>query len=129
VALRFAGRSASIVPLPFRLRLRHDTEGALGGGVEPPPNEEIAGQPLAAIVALERAHGGTIEMSRVSPSDAFQTLFSHGLCFSTHELERMAVMVERYLALAATVPMYRATTTGLEHLGDLVDSIEAELVR
>ena len=127
VVLRFTGRSASIVPLPFKLRPTYEAEAVLGGLVKPPPNDEIAGLPLAAIVALERSQGGVSEMSRVSPLDAFQTLFSHGLCFSTHEHERLAIMVDRYLALAASVPMYRATTTGLMHLGDLTDRIEAEL--
>ena len=127
VVLRFAGRSASIVPLPFKLRPTYEAEFVLGGLVKPPPNDEIAGQPLAAVVALERSHGADSDVSRVLPSDTFQTLFSHGLSFSEHDRERMAVMTERYLALAATVPTYRARTTGLNHLDALIDRIEAEL--
>ena len=79
------------------------------------------------IVALERSQGADSDVSRVLPSDAFQTLFSHGLSFSEHDRERMAVMTERYLALAATVPTYRPTTTGLNHLDALIDRIEGEL--
>lgn len=136
VALRFLGdnptivQNATVIQLPFTLRLSADARAALGDEAELRPIEEIAGQPLAAVVALERvgAGEGFTELERVPQMAAFKKLFSHGLCFSRHQRERMALMIDHYLALAATVPVYRAgLPSDLRRLADAVDKIEAGL--
>jgi hypothetical protein len=102
---------------------------ALSAAVEaPPPGDEIAGKPLAAIVVLERV-AATVAFSpplRLPPLTAFQELFANGLCFSDYDRGRVALMVERYLGLASTVPVYRASVgRDLDHLSELLDGIEA----
>lgn len=129
VALRFTGPIATIVPLPFAPRLSAAAEVALSAAVEaPPPGDEIAGKPLAAIVVLERV-AATVAFSpplRLPPLTAFQELFANGLCFSDYDRGRVALMVERYLGLASTVPVYRASVgRDLDHLSELLDGIEA----
>ncbi|MGI8429749.1 MAG: hypothetical protein ACR2OB_10695 [Solirubrobacteraceae bacterium] len=130
VALEFGGRSASVVPLPFVPRLSEAALARLGAAVKPPLNQEIAGQPLAAIVALKRLAdpGARPEVSRLAPLDAFKVVFSHGLCFNQHDRARMAIMLEHYLGLAAVVPAYRAAiATDFDLLPAVLDGIESAL--
>jgi hypothetical protein len=128
VALRFVGGSATVRPLPFAPRLSDAARATLEADVYISPNEEIGGQPLSAVVALDRAAtpAGRADVARMGQLDGFKALFSHALCFSEYEQARMSLMVQRYLRLVATVPTYRTTVgNDLTRLPELLDRVEA----
>jgi hypothetical protein len=126
--LRFVGGSATVRPLPFAPRLSDAARATLEADVYISPNEEIGGQPLSAVVALDRAAtpAGRADVARMGQLDGFKALFSHALCFSEYEQARMSLMVQRYLRLVATVPTYRTTVgNDLTRLPELLDRVEA----
>jgi hypothetical protein len=127
--------SARAVPLPFALRLRHasaaffgcDARGPLGSPPSPAITEQ--GSRLVTLCVLERRDisdvAVEVEVSRVSGVAAFAAIAAHAYCFSLKDEARRHRMVERYLALAARVPVLRVRYgSDLMRLSELIDAVE-----
>jgi hypothetical protein len=66
-----------------------------------------------------------VTVERVSPSSAFPRLLGHAYCFSLQDAERKRRMIERYLDLAARVPIFELRfQAGLDHLDKMLDALE-----
>ena len=117
VAVGFRDSSVVAFPLPFELHLRpraaqffgpvRPTAGA--GSLAGPADRSAA--PLAAVCVLSRCeedldddHGVRIEQLRAS--EAIPALLAQAYCFSLEDLDRKRRMVERYMLLAARVPVF-----------------------
>ena len=105
LAFEAGGDGVDAFPLPFRLRLRDEAQEAL-------QLPEIAARgsgggrgPLAAVVILTPADVDVAQLSTLAAADAFGTLMPHAYCFSLEEGKE--ALVEAYLALARTVPVWR----------------------
>jgi len=132
VAFELGGQGARALPLPFSLRLR-DTSAAYYG-VEPDSFRLGEPQPaaLAALCVLERvkdagnASGARVE--RLSAAEAFSSLLAHAYCFSLEDVERKERMLRTYMALAGSVPVFRAgLEAGLERVPAMLDTIERKI--
>lgn len=120
---RIAVSGARIAPLPFRPRLRAGTIDFLAHPLEGHPAPE-SGEALAAILALE---DGPPAVARKAPAEAFAALLACAFRFAPDRPARKRRMVEKYLALAATVPVYRfASPRRFDHLPEAARAI-AEL--
>lgn len=124
------GRGIEVVPLPFELRLRHNSakhfarpskrevnvsEGSLRAG---------ARAPLAAVVVLSQG-APALEVARLSPGAAFKALLAQSQTFGVDAAARKGAMIRAYMDLAASVPVYQLSyPAGLEHLGALCDEVE-----
>jgi hypothetical protein len=61
---------------------------------------------VAVVCALEpRLAVSTVEVERLSPARAFPLLLAHAYCFSLQDAAPKRSMLDRYLALAARVPV------------------------
>ena len=114
-------------PLPFRLRLREEAQKAL----QLPPiaaRGDGARGRLAAVVILTPADVEVAKLSTLAASDAFGTLMPHAYCFSLEEGKQ--ALVEAYLALARTVPVWRLDyPQRLDRLDETVAVLDAVLDR
>jgi hypothetical protein len=85
---------------------------------------------LAAVVLLDRrsSEAGDIDVRRLAEVAALEELLPHGFRFSLTNPERKRRMMEFYLRLVSTVPIFRARfPSGLERLPSVVEKIEGVL--
>lgn len=103
-----------VLRLPFTISPARGLAAVLEAGearlVEDSSETVENGDPvaLAGVFVLERpldASAGVHELVPLSPADAFPHLLYHGHCFSYGNPQRTQLMVERYLHLAAHVPV------------------------
>jgi len=137
VVLSSDGATTS-VPLPFEVRLR-DSANRLFEGSLPRPlrltrnhrGDQGHEQParVHAICVLERQAGTAMPgVERIEPASAFRTLLTHAHEFDPHDAVRRATMLERYLGIAATVPVYRiAFQPGQGSFSNLLDTLVHEV--
>lgn len=120
---------AQTLAVPFRLRV--EGSPSAGGGEatmrwpEPGPLE-LAPAPLAALCVLRRLEpSGRSEISRLPAVGAVGALLPHAYCFSLADPERKRLMMQRYIDLAARVPVYAVSiASGLDKLPVVLDLIE-----
>lgn len=128
LAFRGTGDLVDALTLPFRLRPR-------GGPADATPSPEAAAGgaggdslPLAAVVVLAPAEVEAPQAERLGAADAFGTLMPHAYCFALEE--RKEELVDAYLALAQSVPVWRLSYPQRpDRLGELADTVEALLPR
>lgn len=124
------------IAVPFRLRLRPASAEHFGRPARSSRSfDELAEwtlerAPIAAVIVLVRQPGPrSIELLRLDPGAALTALLAHGYSFSLRDEERKAAMLRQYLALAAALPILEFRyPTGLEHLDEMVDRLEEEVV-
>jgi hypothetical protein len=126
VALEPSGPVPLVIPLPFYLRLRAPSKAhfSVDGILAPEdvPREEL---PLAAVVILERAPVAAPDVQRLDPADAFRSVLAQAYDFGLADPARRRRMVDGYLSLASTVPVFRATVPDdLRKLDSSLDAIE-----
>jgi hypothetical protein len=122
VAFRVADGSAEAMPLPYSLRLRPETvrhfdHKAPGVVSTPEP------APLAAVAVLERGEGPVL-IEQVE-TDALSLLLDHAYVFDFEDPLQKRKLVETYMDLIQTRPIYRVRVApDLGALDLLLDELE-----
>jgi hypothetical protein len=121
VQFSIEGAGVEAIPLPFTLRLKHDS-AEFFGSVEPMSVAQSSPDRLDAIYVLERAPAETVR--QLDPVDAFPAVLTHAYCFDLGDTERKRRMMDMYLRLAVQVPTFHVgVPKGLDHVETVVDSI------
>ncbi len=138
VALDIAGATVTTERLRFAARLRPPTAALFGLGpgrarLDAPGGEPEGDRaPLVAVCLLERERDGDRDrmLTPVRPALAFPRVLAHAFCFRFGDSGRKRVMIERYLSLAARVPVFEISVPhGLDLLPALLDVIERAIGR
>jgi hypothetical protein len=138
VAIGLRRPSAIAFSLPFEIRLRpravafFRTARQAAAAVSIPVPRELADQraaPLAAVLVLSRHDEGaddrSVHIERLQPTAALPALLAHAYCFSLEDPDLKRRMVERYMALAARVPVYALRfRPGFDLLSRVLDQVE-----
>ena len=125
------------VPTPFKLRLRPPVATFFGltatpaCGQDEPSREPV---PLAGVLLLERVSASTseraLELLRLSASDAFVRALRHVNCFSFRDSVQKRRLLDNYLALVASVPVFTLRfASDLARLPEVVDALAAAIDR
>lgn len=127
-ALAFEVRDGSVaaLPLPFSLRLRPESVRHFewDGRAEVSTPEPAA---LCAVAILERSAQEPV-LERLGP-DALPLLVDHAYVFDADREADKRAMVEQYMELISTVPVYRVRLTpGLDSLPHVLDELEREVL-
>jgi hypothetical protein len=130
VVLDIDREEAVALPVPFRLGLRSDATAFLApedGDQDAAEHAPSRSQVLALIVLqpLDRHNGSLIDVRRLAPTDAFTALLPHAYYFRLSDQARNALMLDRYLHVASSVPtFYVRYRLGLGHISAVLDEIE-----
>jgi len=121
-------------PLPFEIRLRPAAvsffdNGSTAVSIAGRDGQRQPGQrpALAAICILGRATGlgDGVSVERLPPSAAFSAVLPHAYCFSLHDPDRKQQMMQHYLDLISSVPVFQIRFEAhLDRLPALLDVIE-----
>jgi hypothetical protein len=128
----------SVVPIPFRPRLR-DTATAHFGTPTPPatsPADRTDPQPLplrAIVVLAQRSHDdedhAPVALTRMRHTSAFSALLTHAHCFDDTDRGAVSRMIESYLAMADAVPLfhlnYRPDFSAIDQLARTITQVIA----
>ena len=120
------------LPLPFAVRLRPDSAGlfrAANGdrSYAPIPQPGLKATPLALLCALRQVDDAdtAVTMERLDGAAACKAALSNAYCFSVKNPEAKRRIVESYLTLTASVPVYEIRfRPRFEDLPILLDVIE-----
>jgi len=134
VVLHPSAYSVSVVPVPFRIRLRPASASffelpycdSLNFSLPAAPhNTNSSAERLHAIYVLERSTGTGVKIVDLSPAAAFKAILPHAYCFTLQDLDRKKQMMLNYLQLVQTVPVAMLQfPSGLENLAAVVDAVE-----
>lgn len=130
VAFAASGDAVHAHSLPFRIRLRPESAAFFGFERQETffpakPESRPRSANLAALFILQRTDVAVIDITRLSPSQAFGTLLPHSYCFHLGHKERMRAMMEGYLHLASEVPVWEIHFgEGLDKLAGILDAVE-----
>lgn len=133
VAFEAAGPRVHAIRLPFKLRLRPDAAAAFLVEDQRTGHAGAAADsvPLVALGVLRRdadAAAGVV-IDSLAPAAAFQALLTHAYCFSLADMSRKRLMIERYLSLAAHLPVFEIRfRPGLDALPAVLDRIEEAVI-
>lgn len=138
LAIGLRGPSAVAFPLPCEIRLRpravaffglaRQTAAAVSVAVPREPADRNPA-PLAAVLVLSRreeaADDRSVCIERLRPTAALPALLAHAYCFSLEDPDLKRRMVERYMALAARVPVFALRfRPGFEWISRVLDQVE-----
>lgn len=101
-----------VTPIPFRSRLRAPSArffSAPATTVSSAGFDDPLPIPLQAIVMLTQTSDSSRSpaFSRIAPSQAFSVLLTHAHCFDEGDRDATSAMVQTYLSMADTVPVFR----------------------
>ena len=127
-------RTPISVPLPFEVRLRDSASGLCDGPLPAPERFASNGPgtqqhqspaPLHGICVLERQSNTRLPVvERIQPHTAFRSLLTHAHEFDPGDPERRSRLLQTYLTVVDTVPVYRiAFDAGHSALSVLLDTI------
>jgi len=133
-----SGDVVSALSLPFTIRLRPASAAFFGpDGVpdrrSPHPDAQtpvqLTPERLAAVFVLERNPQGLSNTApsvrRLTGAPAFISALTHAYCFSSVDESQTALMVQHYLDLAASVPIFEVRFgAGLDWLPAITSAIE-----
>jgi hypothetical protein len=126
VVFQATSHGASVMPLPFTVRLRQPSTalvGAAPAGRKTPP-DGLPARILAVCVVSPVEDDGLSVVRRLDPADAFRCLLTHAHEFDPANLERRRLTLEAYLDLAAAVPTYAVMVRhGRDAFEPLLDEI------
>ena len=139
VVLKVEGSSIRGVRLPFDVRLR--PEAATFFGYQPHTSggrdtlttvaqeiPEISTDPLAALFVLQRTPAGEPVATQLTPSAAFTAILAHSHCFNPEDVEGRQRLLEHYLEIAATTPVFELRfSAGVHQLGRVLARIQRTL--
>ena len=133
VVLDIEDGEARAIQVPFRLRLHADAATFFGGNAEDRVTATMPSRsPLLALVILDRQDGSAapVRVRRLRPTDAFVGLLPHAYSFGLSDPARKAVMLDRYLRLASSVPTFDVRyRPGLGDIAEVLDEVEARVLR
>jgi hypothetical protein len=134
VCFTASDRGMETIPLPFDLFLRPQTASFFAtapGSV--PGSEATEAIPLAAVCVLQAEDRpdpseSPVRITSLASTEAFTKTLEHAYSFGLSDREQRARLVDQYLELAATTPVYDVRFEhGLEQLGVILDAIEQRL--
>ena len=130
-------REVHVLDLPFGVRLRPETAAFYGfdtsrrqvlhditalPAVESGP---VATRPLDAVLVLRRQSEGEPVARRLTQPAAFTALLAHSHSFAPHSPVDRRRLVQNYLEMAASVPVFDfAFSAGLDRLDAVLDCVE-----
>jgi hypothetical protein len=127
-------RGMETIPLPFDLFLRPPTasffETAPGSVARSESTEAI---PLAAVCVLQAEDRpdpseSPVRITSLACAEAFTKTLEHAYSFGLSDKDQRARLVDNYLELVASTPVYDVRFEhGLEQLGSVLDGIEQRL--
>jgi hypothetical protein len=127
VVLDISEAGATALQVPFRLSLRADAAAFLGFELSPVMNGAKPRNRLHALLILEPLDASAVrsaEVRRLEPRAGFVSLLPHAYYFRLSDSSRTALMVDHYLLLASTVPIYEVRyRPGLGTLAAVLDEI------
>jgi hypothetical protein len=130
VVLDIHGDEAIAMQIPFRLKLRADDAAlrARGDGDHESGDLGPSRTKLVALLVLGPLKGQDavlVDVQRLAPRNAFTALLPHAYYFRLSDPARNALMLDRYLHLASSVPTFDVRyRRGLGHLASVIDEIE-----
>jgi hypothetical protein len=138
VCFQTSDRGVHCIRLPFDLLLRPATVSFFNMGSDAArirragsESEASSTAPLVAVCILQSgiADGRPpAEVARLSSSDAFTAALQHAYALGLGKQERRKLLVEQYLELVASAPVFKVTfERRLEQLEAVVDAIERHL--
>jgi hypothetical protein len=126
--------------LPFHVRLRPEAaaffdyeQDTAGGGRHLAASEHhgingVSTDPLAALFVLQRTPHGEAVATQLTPGAAFTAILAHAHCFNPEDAEGRRRLLEHYLAIAATIPVFELRfSSGVHHLGAVLACIQRTL--
>jgi hypothetical protein len=116
-----------VIPLPFALRLRPKSQAHFSIDGELTAPHEVARErlPLAAVCTLERSALTAPRVQRLPPAQAFRAILAQAYSFGLADATRRRGMLDGYLTLASSVPVFRVTVPDdLETLDSALEAIE-----
>ena len=125
VAFETSEAGARAIPLPFSIRLLPEAAAFFGRDTAVAranlDQNEAQRVPLAALLVLNRTHGGSdggvVRIRQLSSTRAFLDVLAHAYCFSLQDPKRKQSMMYHYLDLVARVPVFEVRfRSGLEAL-------------
>jgi hypothetical protein len=131
VVLGAEGDGAVALHVPFRLGL---PPSEMSNGPDEPHHEPSAGAAapiLGFLILAQNGPGGPlVDVKRLQPVDAFTALVPHAYCFKLSDSDRNAVMLDRYLRLASSVPTFEVRyLADLDHVDAVLDELEERALR
>ena len=133
IALDIEDEEATAFQVPFRLGLQ--TDAATFFGHEPGGREAVdvahARSSLLALLILQRQADSLplVRITRLEPADTFIALLPHAYYFQLSDPARKALMLDRYLRLAASVPTFEVRyRPGLRDIPAVLDEVEARVL-
>jgi hypothetical protein len=132
---------ATALPLPFEVRLRSQSREMFGHEApafthfeDDGPGEQVHTDPapLGAICLLSRADrlgsGDATDIRALDRASAFPALLTHAHVFNPFDEGRRRRMLQTYLDLVATVPVYEvAFAAGADRLSTVLDEVATAL--
>jgi hypothetical protein len=121
------GRAPRVRQLPFALRLRAEALAhfSVNGDVDARHHAVKESLPLAAVCTLERGAARQPRIERLPPADAFPAVLAHAYSFGLADPPRRRSMVDAYLRLASSVPVFRVSVPNdIGSLDSTADAIE-----
>jgi hypothetical protein len=132
LVLGLEDEAAVALHVPFRLGL---PPSALTTGPHAADHEPAAGEPAPILGFLilgqrNRPGGPLVDVRRLQPIDAFTALVPHAYCFRLSDSDRKALMLDRYLRLASSVPTFEVHyAAGIDHIEGVLDELEDRALR
>jgi hypothetical protein len=133
VMLEIDSEEAVALQVPFRLGLRPDAAAFFANGPGNSDAEEVPSRtPVLALLALvpqDPRDESLVDVRRLAPKDAFTAVLPHAYYFRLSDPARNALMVDRFLDLASSVPTFDVRyRPGLGHISAVLDEIETHVL-
>ena len=134
VAFDDVGGVVRALPLPFAIQLRQASASFFGFEAKvhraAPVAEADEPARLSVIVLLDRegSRAPDVHMRRLPPHEAFVALLPNAYWFTLADQRRKRLMIDHYLDLSKTVPVFDLRfRPGFERLDAVLDSIETAM--
>jgi hypothetical protein len=137
VVMQVGADAVSALDLPFGVRLRPETASFYGFTpaspaplhdvvpLTPRDSGDVRAYPLIAIFVLGRNPEGPPCIRQLPPPAAFTAILAHAHCFDPQDQEGRRRLLQNYLSIASTVPIFELRfSAGLDRLDDLLVCIE-----
>jgi hypothetical protein len=132
VALDIDEAPITAFPVPFSLGLRSDASRFFGRESRIAATTVAARSVPFAVMTLEPALGHAsrvVDITSLEPAAAFTALLPHAYFFRLSDAARNAVMLDRYLRLASSVPTFAVRfRRGLDEMPAVLDEIEERVL-
>jgi hypothetical protein len=138
VAYEILGLGATVISLPFQVRLRPSAAELfdVAAHIISPSRIETEAALLSGVCVLRRAVDSDDEelppvaIRPLLSTEALVAVLPHAYCFTLRDQERKRGMMHHYMELVARIPVFDVCfRTGLENLPFVLDAIEEQVLR